>query len=152
MTVRSKILSSIKNRIKYKPVHRLAKQVNVLVSTQSGSLPKGKLRTDISIVITPTLLCRLYCWCSISLWCHNSPSCVYYCLHLLIISVRLFKILSCVALLLIFRLDITCIVLFLSCTTDVSLEFPTIYQHSCFVPLVSRFHWKVQSLFCIFGF
>ena len=34
----------------------------------------------------------------------------------------------------------------LCCTTDVSLEFPTIYQHFCLVPLVFRFHWKI----CIF--
>ena len=40
----------------------------------------------------------------------------------------------------------------LCCTTDVSLEFPTICQHFCFVPLVSRFHWKVECLFCIFLF
>ena len=37
----------------------------------------------------------------------------------------------------IFHLDITCIVLLLRCTTDVSLKFLTIYQHFCFVPLVS---------------
>ena len=32
----------------------------------------------------------------------------------------------------------------LCCTTDVSLEFPTMHQRFSFVPLVSRFHWKVQ--------
>ena len=41
MTVRSKIPSSIKNRTMYKPVHRLVKQVNILVSTRRGSLLKG---------------------------------------------------------------------------------------------------------------
>lgn len=35
--------------------------------------------------------------------------------------------------------------------TDVSLEFP-MYQHFCFFPVVPRFHWKVQGLFCIFCF
>ena len=60
--------------------------------------------------------------------------------------------LVCVALLLIFHLDTTCIVLLLCYRIDVSLEFLTIYQQFCFVPLVSRFHWKVQCLFCIFCF
>ena len=50
------------------------------------------LRTGIRIVITPTLLCRLFF--SISLWCHNLQSCICNCLHLLIISVHLLKI-SC---------------------------------------------------------
>ena len=52
------------------------------------------LRTDIRIVITPTLLCRLLFF-SISLWCHNLQNCICNCLHLLIISVRLLKMLSC---------------------------------------------------------
>ena len=34
--------------------------------------------TDKSIVITPRLLCRLYFWFSISLWYHNSSSCICY--------------------------------------------------------------------------
>ena len=72
-----KIPSSIKNCTMYKLVHRLVKQV-------------------ISIVITRSLFCRLYCWFSISLWCHNSPSCIcYYAYILLIVSVRLFKMLFC---------------------------------------------------------
>ena len=58
----------------------------------------------------------------------------------------------CVALLLIVHLDITFINLLLCCTTDVSLEFHTIYQTFCFAPLVSRFQWNVQCLFCIFYF
>ena len=37
------------------------------------------LRTDNSIVITPTLLCKLCRWFSISLWCHNSSSCICCC-------------------------------------------------------------------------
>ena len=41
LTVRSKITSRIKNRVVYKPVHWLVKQVNVLVSTRRGSLLKG---------------------------------------------------------------------------------------------------------------
>ena len=41
MTVRSKIPSSIKNPTMYKPIHRLVKQVSVLVSTRRGSLLKG---------------------------------------------------------------------------------------------------------------
>ena len=52
------------------------------------------LRTGIRIVITPTLLCRLLFF-SISLWCHNLQNCICNCLHLLIISVRLLKMLSC---------------------------------------------------------
>ena len=36
------------------------------------------------------------------------------------------------------------------CTSDVSLQFPTVYQHFCFVPLAFKFHWKVQCMFCIF--
>ena len=45
-----------------------------------------------------------------------------------------------------------CIVLLLSCTTVESLEFPMIYQHFCFLPLVFRFYWKFYCLFCIFCF
>ena len=41
MNVRSKTLSSIKNRTMYKPVHRLLNQVNVLVSTRRGFLLKS---------------------------------------------------------------------------------------------------------------
>ena len=89
-------------------------------------------QTGISIAIIPTPLAILYCCFGVSL-CY----------------------LLCGELLLIFHLDITCIVLFMRCTTDVSLEFPTIYQiyqHFSFVYLASRFHWKVQCLFCIFCF
>ena len=99
------------------------------------------LRTGIRIVITPTLLCRLYCSLVLVfgvITCKVVYVTVYICL----------KYLVCVALSPIFRFDITCIVLLLCCTTDVSLEFTTI----CFVPLVSRFHWKVECLFCIFFF
>ena len=34
-------------------------------------LTERYVRRDNSIVITPTLLFRLYCWFSIILWCHN---------------------------------------------------------------------------------
>ena len=48
-------------------------------------------------------------------------------LDLLIISVRLFKMLSSFwSAIADFRLDIACIVLLMCCTTDISLEFPTI--------------------------
>ena len=60
--------------------------------------------------------------------------------------------LLCRAPLLIFRLDITCIVLLMCCTADMFLELPTIYLHFCFVPLTSRFRSKVQCLFCNFCF
>ena len=75
------------------------------------------------------------------------------CLSLLIISIRLFKLLPCLGSAIAnfsFRRNIH---LLLWCyATDVSLEFPTIYQDFCFVSLVCRFHWKVQRLFCIFCF
>ena len=39
---------------------------------------KRWLRRDISVVIIPTLLFRLYCWFGVRLWCHNSLSCILY--------------------------------------------------------------------------
>ena len=42
--------------------------------------------------------------------------------------------------------------MFLCSTSDVSIGFPTIYHHFCFVLLVSRFHWKVRCLFVFFVF
>ena len=39
---------------------------------------KRCLWKDISVVIIPTLLVRLYCWFGVSLWCHNSLSCILY--------------------------------------------------------------------------
>ena len=112
-------------------------------------LTKRCLRTDITISIIPKLLGRLYCWFGFSLWCHNSPSCILYYIYIYLqfLYVCLKRYHLCEALLLIFCLDITCIVLLMCCTTDVSLEFATIYQHFCFVLLGARFRWKVQCLF-----
>ena len=107
--------------------HRLTEQVNRLWTGfhKTRVLTENYLRTENSIIIIPTLLCGLYL-----------------CLHLLMISVRLFKI-SCLC---------SAIVSFLF-TTDVLMEFSTIYQHFCFVLLVSRFDWKVQRrcVFSVFG-
>ena len=112
-------------------------------------LTKRCFWTVISIVIIPSLLGRLYCWFGVSIWCQNSPICILYyvytCLKFRYVCLKCY--LLCGVLLLILRLDITCIVLLMCCTTDVPLEFPTIYQHFSFVPLASRFYWKVQCLF-----
>ena len=77
-------LSSIKSCNMYKPTHWLARQVNVLVSTRRWSLLKGASRKTSVSSLFPHY--QAY-------WCHNSLSCILYCLHLLIISVRLFNIL-----------------------------------------------------------
>ena len=53
MTVRSKIPSNIKNHTMYKPVHRLVKQVNILVSTWCGSLLKGTFRQTLVSPLLP---------------------------------------------------------------------------------------------------
>ena len=51
---------------------------------QTARVPtKRCLRTDISVVIIPTLIFRLYCGFGFSLWCHNLLNliyCVYICL------------------------------------------------------------------------
>ena len=132
-----------------------ARKASQCIGFHTARVPtKRCLRTDISVVIIPTLLFRVYCWFGVSLWCHNSLSCilynVYICLWFRYVCLTCY--LLCGALLLIFPLDITSIVLLMCCTTDVSLESPTIYLHFYFVPLTSRFHWKVQCLFWNFCF
>ena len=105
--------------------HRLTEQVNGLWTGfhKRRVLTENYLRTENSIIIIPTLLCGLYL-----------------CLHLLMISVRLFKI-SCLC---------SAIVSFLF-TTDVLMEFSTIYQHFCFVLLVliGKFSAVVYFLFLV---
>ena len=137
----------------YKPAHLFAKQVTVLVSTRRGFLLKGTSgQASVSSLLPHYQVDFLLVQCQ-SLVSQFAKLYLILWLHLLIIRYVCLKCyLLCGALLLIFRLDITCIVLLMCCTTDVSLEFPTIYQHFCFVPLASRFHWKVQYLFCIFCF
>ena len=117
-------------------------------------LTKRFLWIDISVVIIPILLGRLYCWFGVNLSYHNSPSCILYFVYICLWPryVCLNCYLLCQALLLIFCLVIACIVLLICCTTNVSLEFPTIYQNFPFVPLACRFYWKVHCLFCIFCF
>ena len=79
------------HHIKTNPLARRASQCSFHMA---WVLTRRCLWADISIVIIPTLLRGLYCWFGVSLWCHNLPSCALYCLYLLIILVRLFKILS----------------------------------------------------------
>ena len=142
MTVCLKIPFSIKNCTMYKAAHHLVNQFNVLVSTQRGSLPKvtsgQALLTSllphyfldfivVLLLVFGVIICQVV-FVTMSTFAYN--------------LVCLLKMLSCLCILfvLIFRLEITSIVLLLCCMTDVSLEFPTIYQHFSFVTLVSRFH------------
>ena len=53
MTARSKTPSSIKSCTMYKPVHRLVKQVNVLVYTWRGPLLKGTSGQTLASLLLP---------------------------------------------------------------------------------------------------
>ena len=51
------------------------------------------------MVVAPTLLCRLYCWFSISLWCHNSLIFVcyyvYICLKFWYVCLKCYLVIVC---------------------------------------------------------
>ena len=58
------------------PPARIASQCTGFHTAQVST--KRCLQTDISVVNIPTLLFRLFCWFGVSLWCHNSLSCILY--------------------------------------------------------------------------
>ena len=109
----------------YKPAFWLVRQVNVLVSTWHMSLLKGASKQASLSSLFPHYQADFFADLVLVFGVMIRKLYFILCVHCL--QFRYVCYLLCAALLLIFRLDITCIVLLICCSINVSLQFPTFF-------------------------